>query len=153
LVGEADGSGLSVPMTIMLAMTAIGAVRLFRGAAQFAADPGGGDQAAAHKASGLALALGNLLASVLALAFTAWAFALPGKVDLVVGALEAPLFGLDPAAHEPERVVALMAALPSSRSAPCRCSCSPRTRPADRHPHAEGLQPTAPATCSDDPGP
>ena len=32
---------------------------------------------AAHKASGLALSLGNLF-SVLALAFTAWAFALPG---------------------------------------------------------------------------
>ena len=34
----------------------------------------------AHKASGLALALGNLFA-VFALAFTAYAFALPGKVD------------------------------------------------------------------------
>ena len=34
----------------------------------------------AHKASGLALSLGNLF-SVVALAFTAWAFALPGKVD------------------------------------------------------------------------
>jgi MFS transporter, UMF1 family len=34
----------------------------------------------AHKASGLALSLGNLF-SVVALVFTAWAFALPGKVD------------------------------------------------------------------------
>jgi UMF1 family MFS transporter len=63
---------------------------------------------AAHKASGLALSLGNL-ASVIALAFTAWAFALPGHVDWG-WVPSAPLFGLDPATHEPERVVALMAA-------------------------------------------
>jgi UMF1 family MFS transporter len=63
---------------------------------------------AAHKASGLALSLGNGF-SVIALIFTAWAFALPGKVDW--GFVPAqPLFGLDPATHEPERVVALMAA-------------------------------------------
>jgi UMF1 family MFS transporter len=63
----------------------------------------------AHRASGLALSLGNA-ASVLALAFTAWAFALPGKVDW--GWVPAqPLFGLDPATHEPERVVAILAAI------------------------------------------
>jgi UMF1 family MFS transporter len=62
----------------------------------------------AHKASGLALSLGNL-ASVIALAFTAWAFALPGKVHWG-WVPAAPLFGLDPATHEPERVVALMSA-------------------------------------------
>ena len=61
-----------------------------------------------HAASGLALSLGNAF-SVLALGFTAWAFALPGKVDWWwVPAM--PLFGFDPAAHEPERVVALLAA-------------------------------------------
>jgi UMF1 family MFS transporter len=63
---------------------------------------------AAHKASGLALSLGNA-ASVLALGFTAWAFALPGKVRW--GWVPAhPLFGLNAATHEPERVVALLAA-------------------------------------------
>jgi MFS transporter, UMF1 family len=62
----------------------------------------------AHKASGLALSLGNLF-SVAALAFTAWAFALPGKVDWS-WVPAAPLFGLDPATHEPERVVALLSA-------------------------------------------
>jgi UMF1 family MFS transporter len=63
---------------------------------------------AAHKASGLALALGNLF-SVVALAFTAWAFALPGKVNWSwVPAV--PLFGLNATTHEPERVVALLAA-------------------------------------------
>ncbi|MET0271574.1 MAG: MFS transporter [Phenylobacterium sp.] len=63
---------------------------------------------AAHKASALALSLGNLF-SVIALAFTAWAFALPGHVDWS-WVPAAPLFGLDPATHEPERVVALLAA-------------------------------------------
>jgi len=63
---------------------------------------------AAHKASALALALGNGF-SVLALAFTAWAFALPGKVHWA-GIPAAPLFGLNPATFEPDRVVALLAA-------------------------------------------
>lgn len=61
-----------------------------------------------HAASGLALSLGNA-ASVLALGFTAWAFALPGKVDWSWVPAQ-PLFGFDPASHEPERVVVLLAA-------------------------------------------
>ena len=64
---------------------------------------------AAHKASGLALSLGNA-ASVVALAFTAWAFALPGKVTWSF-VPAAPLFGLDAASHEPERVVAILSAI------------------------------------------
>jgi UMF1 family MFS transporter len=63
---------------------------------------------AAHKASALALSLGNA-ASVVALAFTAWAFALPGKVHWS-WVPASPLFGLNPLTHEPERVVTLMAA-------------------------------------------
>jgi UMF1 family MFS transporter len=62
----------------------------------------------AHKASGLALAMGNGV-SVLLLAFTAWAFALPGKVPWG-WVPHAPLFGLNPATAEPQRVVALIAA-------------------------------------------
>lgn len=62
----------------------------------------------AHIASGLALALGNLF-SVIALGFTAWAFALPGRVDWS-WVPKQPLFGLSTATHEHERVVALMAA-------------------------------------------
>ncbi|WP_372782240.1 MFS transporter [Phenylobacterium sp.] len=62
----------------------------------------------AHSASGLALSLGNA-ASVVALAFTAWAFALPGKVAWSWVPAH-PLFGLNAATHEPERVVALLAA-------------------------------------------
>jgi UMF1 family MFS transporter len=61
-----------------------------------------------HTASGLALSLGNA-ASVAALGFTAWAFALPGKVDWWWVPAQ-PLFGFDAAAHEPERVVAWLAA-------------------------------------------
>jgi UMF1 family MFS transporter len=64
---------------------------------------------AAHRASGLALSLGNA-ASVFALGFTAWAFALPGKVNWAFVPAH-PLFGLDPASHEPERVVAILAAV------------------------------------------
>jgi UMF1 family MFS transporter len=63
----------------------------------------------AHAASGLALSLGNA-ASVVALAFTAWAFALPGKVAWAFVPSH-PLFGLNAATHEPERVVAILAAV------------------------------------------
>ncbi len=63
----------------------------------------------AHRASGLALSLGNA-ASVVALAFTAWAFALPGKVTWS-WVPATPLFGLNAATHEPERVVAILSAI------------------------------------------
>jgi UMF1 family MFS transporter len=46
---------------------------------------------------------------VVALGFTAWAFALPGKVHWA-WVPASPLFGLNPATHEPERVVAILAA-------------------------------------------
>lgn len=67
---------------------------------------------AAHKASGLGLALGNAF-SVAALAFTAWAFALPGLPATAGWSWlpRAPLFGLQRALHEPERIVAPMAAV------------------------------------------
>lgn len=102
-----DGSGLSVPMTMLFVMTAqvlfAYSEILHNSLLVRAAGLG-----SAHRASGLALSLGNLF-SVLALGFTAWAFALPGKVAWS-WIPAAPLFGLDPAAHEPERVVALLAA-------------------------------------------
>lgn len=102
-----DGTGLSIATTMLCAMTVqvlfnyneiLHNSLLVRAAGLHGA----------HKASGLALSLGNLF-SVIALAFTAWAFALPGKVDWS-WVPAAPLFGLDPATNEPERVVALMAA-------------------------------------------
>lgn len=102
-----DGTGLSVATTMLMAMTAtllFAYSEILHNSLLIRAAGLG----AAHKASGLALSLGNLF-SVLALAFTAWAFALPGSVDWA-WVPEKPLFGLDAEAHEPERVVALMAA-------------------------------------------
>lgn len=102
-----DQSGLSIIATMSIAMTAnvlfawseiLHNSMLIRAAGL----------KGAHSASGLALALGNA-ASVVALAFTAWAFALPGKVPWSWVPAH-PLFGLNPATHEPERVVALLAA-------------------------------------------
>lgn len=62
----------------------------------------------AGAASGLALAFGNFV-SVAMLLFVLWAFALPGKVPAgIVPA--APLFGLDPALHEQDRIVPVMVA-------------------------------------------
>lgn len=103
---KADHTGLSVTVTLLLT-TVIGLLFsysevLHNSLLVRAAGLGG-----AHKASSLALALGNLFA-LLALGFTAWAFALPGKVDWG-WVPSAPLFGLDPARHEPERIVGPMA--------------------------------------------
>ena len=102
-----DGSGLSITLTMLYAMT----VQVLFNYASILHNSllvRAAGLEGAHKASGLALSLGNLF-SVLALAFTAWAFALPGKVDWA-WVPATPLFGLDTATHEHERVVALMAA-------------------------------------------
>lgn len=61
-----------------------------------------GPHQAAH-ASGLALALGSAC-SVAMLVFVLWAFALPGHVGWSF-IPPTPLFGLDVAAHEPDRIV------------------------------------------------
>jgi UMF1 family MFS transporter len=102
-----DLSGLSVFAT-MLIMTTIGIGFSFTEVLHNSLLVRAAGMGAAHKASGLALALGNGF-SVVALAFTAWAFALPGKVTWG-WVPKTPLFGLDVATHEHERVVALMAA-------------------------------------------
>lgn len=102
-----DGSGLSVT-AVMLTTTAIGLLFAFSEVVHNSLLVRAAGIGAAHKASGLALALSNLFA-LTALAFSAWAFALPGNVDWAF-VPKAPLFGLDPAAHEPERIVGPMAA-------------------------------------------
>lgn len=102
-----DGTGLTVAMTMLIAMT-VQVLLNYGGILQNSLLVRAAGLQNAHKASGLALSLGNLF-SVLALAFTAWAFALPGAVDWP-WVPAAPLFGLDPASNEPQRVVALMAA-------------------------------------------
>ncbi len=59
--------------------------------------------AGAARVSALGLGLGSA-SSVLMLIFVMWAFALPGKTDWsFIPAL--PLFGLDSATHEPDRIV------------------------------------------------
>ena len=102
-----DGSGLSVGMTMLFAMT-VQVLFVYNEVLHNSLLVRAAGLSGAHRASGLALSLGNLF-SVLALAFTAWAFALPGKVDWS-WVPATPLFGLDPATHEPERVVAWLAA-------------------------------------------
>jgi UMF1 family MFS transporter len=105
--GKPDGSGLSV--TTIMALSLIVSVAfsysevLHNSLLVRAAGLGG-----AHKASGLALALGNLF-SLSALVFTAWAFALPGHVDWSF-VPKTPLFGLDTSLHEHDRIVAPIAA-------------------------------------------
>lgn len=54
--------------------------------------------------SGLGLALGNA-GGLLVLIFVLFAFALPGRIP-IPGMPDYPLFGLDPAAFEPQRIVA-----------------------------------------------
>lgn len=60
--------------------------------------------------SGLGLALGNA-AAVIMLAGVAWAFALPGRVHAPGLIPDAPLFGLDPALHEPSRAIPAIVAV------------------------------------------
>jgi UMF1 family MFS transporter len=103
-----DGSGLSVTHVMILA-TIVGVLFTYTEVLHNSLLVRAAGLSAAHKASGLALALGNGFALV-ALAFTAWAFALPGKVDWGFVPTQ-PLFGLDPLLHEPERIVGPMAAV------------------------------------------
>ncbi len=105
-----DRSGLSVTQTLAIT-TAIGILFTWSEVLHNSLLVRAAGLSAAHKASGLALALGNFFALV-ALGFTAWAFALPGLPQTADWGWVplAPLFGLSRALHEPERVVALMAA-------------------------------------------
>lgn len=102
-----DGSGLSLGAAMAITM-AVGVLFAWSEVLHNSMLVRAAGMRSAHAASGLALSLGNA-ASVLALGFTAWAFALPGNVDWEWVPAQ-PLFGLDAAAHEPERVVALLAA-------------------------------------------
>ncbi len=105
---KADGTGLTLT-TAMLIVMAINILFPYTEVLHNSLLVRAAGLRGAHKASGLALALGNLFA-VFALAFTAWAFALPGKVDWwFIPAT--PLFGLSTALHEHERIVAPIAAL------------------------------------------
>jgi UMF1 family MFS transporter len=102
-----DGSGLSIITTMTIAMV-VNVLFAYSEVLHNSMLIRAAGLKGAHAASGLALSLGNA-ASVVALAFTAWAFALPGKVHWS-WVPTSPLFGLNPATHEPERVVAILAA-------------------------------------------
>lgn len=103
-----DGSGL--PVTAVMAMTLIVGVLfgytevLHNSLLVRAAGIRG-----AHKASSLALALGNAFALGLFI-LLAWAFMLPGKTDWT-WVPKTPLFGVSQAAHQPERLVGPMSAV------------------------------------------
>ncbi|MFC3714454.1 MFS transporter [Sphingoaurantiacus capsulatus] len=102
-----DGAGLSIPqvVTIAAALTILYAYgEMLHNSLLPRAAPG-----QEHLASGLGLALGNAV-SMTMLVFVLWAFVLPGKVAWPI-IPPAPLFGLDAAAHEPDRIVAPLVAL------------------------------------------
>ncbi len=105
-----DHTGLSVTETLMITTT-VGILFTWSEVLHNSLLIRAAGLPAAHKASGLGLALGNGL-GVLALAFTAWAFALPGLPATASWGWvpHEPLFGLQRALHEPERVVALLSA-------------------------------------------
>ena len=96
-----DGSGLSVGQVVAIAaaLTVLYAYgEMLHNALLPRAAPG-----QEHLASGLGLALGNAISTAM-LVFVMGAFVLPGKVDWSIIPSQ-PLFGLDPASHEPERIV------------------------------------------------
>ena len=103
-----DGSGLSILTTMTISLV-VGVLFAYSEVLHNSMLIRAAGLKGAHSASGLALSLGNA-ASVVALGFTAWAFALPGKVAWA-WVPHAPLFGLNPATHEPERVVAILSAV------------------------------------------
>src|SRR5580698_3137258 len=95
-----DHRGLSIGAVIAVA-TAIGVLFSYSEVLHNSMLVRAAGMGAAHKASSLALA---------ALAFVAWAFALPGHVDWA-WVPKAPLFGLNPATHETDRIVAPISAV------------------------------------------
>jgi len=102
-----DGSGLSIAAVVAITATITLLFALNEIMHNALLLPAAGMRGAGG-ASGLALAFGNFV-SVFLLAFVLWAFALPGKVPW--GWIPAqPLFGLDTASHQQDRVVALISA-------------------------------------------
>jgi UMF1 family MFS transporter len=103
-----DGSALPVVL-VMLMTTLIGILFAYTEVLHNSLLVKAAGLGGTHKASSLALALGNAFALVL-LAFSAWAFVLPGKVDWGF-VPKTPLFGLDSLTHQPERIVGPMSGI------------------------------------------
>jgi UMF1 family MFS transporter len=102
-----DGSGLPV-VAVMLMTTVIALLFSYTEVIHNSLLVRAAGMGGAHKASSLALALGNAFALVLFI-FLAWGFMLPGRTDWA-WVPKAPLFGLSKALHEPERLVGPMTA-------------------------------------------
>ncbi|TFU03637.1 MFS transporter [Polymorphobacter arshaanensis] len=103
-----DGSGLS-PMTVVTITAIIGVLFAFTETLHNALLLPAAGMARAGATSGLALAFGNFV-SVGMLIFVLWAFALPGVVDWSF-IPKVPMFGLDIAAHQQDRIVAPIVAV------------------------------------------
>ena len=104
---RADHRGLSVGAVIVIA-AAINILFAYSEVLHNSMLVGAAGVRRAHAASGLALALGNLI-SVSVLVFVLWAFVLPAAIPGFVP--HHPLFGLDPRQHEPSRIVAPISAV------------------------------------------
>ena len=104
---RADHQGLSVGAVIVIA-TAINILFAYSEVLHNSMLVRAAGVRRAHAASGLALALGNLV-SVSVLVFVLWAFVLPAAIPGFVP--HHPLFGLDPRQHEPSRIVAPISAV------------------------------------------
>jgi MFS transporter, UMF1 family len=102
-----DGSGLPI-IAVMLMTTVIALLFSYTEVIHNSLLVRAAGMGGAHKASSLALALGNAFALVL-FVFLAWGFMLPGRTDWA-WVPKAPLFGLSKALHEPERLVGPMTA-------------------------------------------
>jgi UMF1 family MFS transporter len=103
-----DGAGLPI-VAVMLMTTLIALLFSYTEVIHNSLLVRAAGMGAAHKASSLALALGNAFALALFI-FLAWGFMLPGKTDWS-WVPRAPLFGLSQAAHEPERLTGPMTAV------------------------------------------
>jgi len=105
---KADGSGLGI-QAIMLILTANVILLTLSELVHNSLLAQAAGRDSVHVASSLGLSFGAGIALV-ALTFVAVAFALPGAVEWsFIPAV--PLFGIDPALHEPERIVGPIAAL------------------------------------------
>ncbi|HEX6859301.1 MAG TPA: MFS transporter [Caulobacteraceae bacterium] len=103
-----DGTGLSM-MTASVILASMGVLFAYNEILHNSLLTRAATPRQAPHASGLALSLGNFF-SVITLTFVLWAFALPGAVDWSFIPKE-PLFGLDKASHEPDRIVGPIAAV------------------------------------------
>ena len=102
------GEGLSIP-AIVAVFVAVGVLFAYTETLHNALLVPAVGMSRVGAASGLGLALGNFI-SVTALIFVLWAFALPGNVP--AGLVPAqPLFGLDVATHQQDRIVPVMVAI------------------------------------------